>query len=163
MRRMFSEKQIQGLAQEQAKAVKKDIVTLVDANGNDRFIEGDITMEEITGLTQTYGKWSLSGTHFMIVVGFDLDTTATLSNSQTIADNIVLPDFILDKIVPLFANEVVDYQTTNLRTDSWGSTQFNYTLRKGTGKLYIASGSNITEGSYVRHGRIAFDLLIDNE
>ena len=99
MRRMFSEKQIEGLAQEQSKAVKKDIATLVDADGHNRFIEGDIEIEEITGITKTYGKWSLSGTHLLIVLCLGAVVGTTISGTLA---NITLPSYIASKIVQTF-------------------------------------------------------------
>ena len=77
MRRMYSEKQIRELV----KTTKGyDIVNLVDKDGHERFIEGDIPDPEITGLTPIYYKWSLSGTHLMIVMAGTIENGTNLSN-----------------------------------------------------------------------------------
>ena len=120
----------------------------------------DITMEEITGITQTYGKWSLSGTHLLIVLVITASETATLSNSQLIA-NINLPDWIKEKITPVWST-VILYTQNTFRDDSWGSVSCNFTLRKESA-LEIRSSTNFTNSSTEKICRIAFDLLIDNE
>ena len=45
-----------------------NISTLTDSKGNPRFIEGEGTPMEMEGFTASYCKWSLSGTHLMIVL-----------------------------------------------------------------------------------------------
>lgn len=154
---MFSLKQLQEIAQAQAKAVKKDIATLVDANGNSRFIEGDITINEITGITQTYGKWSLSGTHLMIVVGVALaDTTAITSNQELC--KIDLPVWVKNKIIPLSSN-YVDGKSHSLYS---GGQSLSTILRKNSdNEVYITMGALTLTAD--RNGRVQYDLLIDNE
>ena len=76
MRRMFSLKQLEEIAnkqvQEQVSSGELENVkvfeNIVDKDGHKRFIEGDITFENITGVSKVYGKWSLSGNHLMIVI-----------------------------------------------------------------------------------------------
>ena len=71
---------------------------IVDSKGNKRFIEGEGTPATITGMTITYNKWSLSGTHLMLVLAgtFDNDVSATAT-----LVSFELPEWILNKIVPI--------------------------------------------------------------
>ena len=59
MRRMYSKKQLD--------VMKKDITTLVDSEGHNRFEEWDMTSETLSGVTFSFKKVSLSGTHIMFV------------------------------------------------------------------------------------------------
>ena len=157
MRRMFSEKQVK----EFVKTTKKDITTLVDANGNNRFIEGDIELKAISGVEKVYGKWSLSGTHLIIALAITIDDTTVIPSTK-LAD-MDLPDWIKAKIYDNGSN-VVPYTSFNASVKSGGS---------GTGNQNIPCSLNKTEadGVYInvssitmnadRYCRIYFDLLID--
>ena len=156
MRRMFSEKQIES----QIKQTKKDIATLIDSNGNSRFVEGDITMKTITGVTQTYGKWSLSATHLMLVIGFTIDNNTVLS-PQAVA-NVDLPEYIYNKIIPLWTsgnhNYVARYTNTIYDADGQNNQNLQCFLLKDT-KVGIQIGSLTANSDKIV--RVAFDLLID--
>lgn len=132
---------------------------IVDKDGHPRFIEGDIEIQTITGITKTYGKWSLCGTHLLFVLGLDFDI-ATFS-SQTIA-NIKLPQWIADKIVPLYATSIVDNKAFSAYTDTYNAQAINASLQKFslTGDTIAIYMSGFTTNA-VRHCRITFDLLID--
>lgn len=154
MRKMFSEKQIKEFIANQ----KKDITTLVDYEGHDRFIEGDIEIEEITGVNQTYGKWSLSATHLMMVVaGTIADTTAiTTSNPFFI---LVLPDWIMDKIYPTFSN-IIEAKTVAVYDYNGGTQNAFLSFRKTNDDLRLLISITATADRYFR---FAFDLLIDSD
>ena len=153
MRKMFSEKQIK----EFIATEKKDITTLVDSAGHDRFIEGDITCEEITGVTQTYGKWSLSCSHLLIVIGYYIaDATTT---SAGILAKINVPQWILDKIIPTYATTI--YASVFSGYNDAGTTvqSLTHVLKKESSGLQVnVAGITTTDK---RNYRIAFDLLID--
>ena len=154
MKRMWSEEEIQSF--------KKNISNLVDSKGNPRFIEGNITPETIAGLTYTYTKWSLSGSHLMIVLAGSC-ATMTLSNNVTFA-NISLPKFIMDKIFPLTAQGRVSHASLNNYYDFSYKSACNLSLVKGANGLIvigwgIGSSSTLTAGTF----RIQFDLIIDAE
>ena len=59
MKRMWSRKELKEMVEQ----IKKNVNTLVDSDGHDRFISGDITTSTIAGVEFTYGKWSLRGSH----------------------------------------------------------------------------------------------------
>ena len=133
--------------------------TIVDKNGNKRFIEGDLDTETIEGIEFTYAKWSLSGSHLMIVLAGDVASGTTISQ-QNLCE-IDLPDFIKDKIVVLFSS-VVSLNETKAFDGSWNSQDiysYLYKTNEGIG-IYVYS---TTEFATNKSFRIQFDLLIDNE
>lgn len=163
MRRMYSKEQLERLAQEQAKAVKKDIVTLVDSQGHNRFHEWNINLQEsITeGVTKEYGKVSLSGTHLLMVFIINIPNATELSTQYL--GNVTLPKWISDKIFIWFGNQV-RVGSFQARASN-GTTQTMYvSLRKsGTENnfgLYLDTAFTATAD---RVAVINFDLLIDNE
>jgi hypothetical protein len=133
--------------------------TITDRHGNPRFIEGAITMNTISGITQTYGKWSLSGTHLMMVVCVDMENV-TLANNTLAFIN--LPTFIKDKITPLWRNQYVDRKTFTAWTDGGNATSINCYLSKNNDYIGINFQST-TSITTLNHMRIQFDLLIDDE
>lgn len=137
-----------------------NLADIVDSQGNKRFVEGDIEIEEISGVSQTYGKWSLSGTHLMIVVGVDIaDTTAISSGSILCFINV--PDWVKDKISTLVGT-YVDRKEQVYFDSLLGKQTMNVSLRKDDiYGLYISLGQLTFSAN--RSGRIQFDLLIDAE
>ncbi|MBO7691179.1 MAG: hypothetical protein J6T10_00915 [Methanobrevibacter sp.] len=135
---------------------------IVDKDGHNRFIEGDINIETITGVSKLYGKWSLSGTHLMIVLCLSLADTTALTNGQVFAF-LPLAQWIMDKIVPVYARMVAT-ELYNAYASDYTSQSFQTYLRKNdTGtSLEIVKNNNLTLDKD-RTVRIAFDLLIDNE
>ena len=158
MRRMYSEKQLKELSKAEAKLVQKDISTLVDKDGHPRFIEGDIKYQNpVEGVTQTYGKWSLSGSHLLIVVALEY-ANATEVPYKTIS--VDLPEWVASKIYPT-ASQLVDYKTFSAFADDFTSQVQPAYLTKYTNSIKIELGNlTLTKDRAVR---VAFDLLIDNE
>ena len=136
--------------------------SIVDKDGNPRFVEGDITMETITGVTQTYGKWSLSGSHLMIVL------CGTFANGSTFPvgkrATINLPDYIESKIVSLKGTKsgYIDYKNVPAYNNSLQSQLLNMALMFSNNDLIIANNTAVTLTDE-RSFRIQFDLLIDDE
>lgn len=128
---------------------------ITDSAGNKRFVEGDITMETIEGVTQTYGKWSLSGSHLMIVVCFDIASNTTLSNAQLLF-SLRPNDFIYNKITPLHSDNV-DRRTC---FDSRGNKSINVVLTKTNNLLSVRNVTAFTADAD-RTFRVQFDLIID--
>ena len=152
---MFSEKQIQELI----KNTPKSITTLVDSQSHNRFVEGECDLKTIAGITFTYNKWSLSGTHFMLVLAGSIANGTAITTADIFAEY-TIPDYIIDKIVALFSN-VIEVKTLSFR-DSGGTGQTSTAyLKKSAGKLTINStGITLTAD---RNFRLQFDLLIDND
>ena len=132
---------------------------IVDKDGHNRFIEGDIVAEEVTGVTLTYGKWSLSGTHLLIVaIGIVENNTVWASAKFATLQN--LPQWVKDKIVPIAGNYVVVKEYKLFGNDVSSQTSNTY-LRKIDGDIRIDNGGITLTAD--RTFRMEFDLLIDNE
>lgn len=161
MRRMYSKPQLLEAVEQESKLNGiKVFEDIVDKDGHKRFLEGDIELETITGVSKLYGKWSLSGSHLLIVVAFSVADGTTLSNNTTLA-KINIPEWIDEKIVGLWGSIFVDNKTFYLWADNWTSQTMMINIQKGT-PLNIRFGQGLTL-SAARNCRVAFDLLIDNE
>ena len=126
-----------------------------DEAGNQRFIEGDITLNDGINLTLDYGKWSLCGTHLMIVLAGSMADEAVHSSS-TIA-TINLPAWIKNKIRVLHSTSVVDGQTVYFYG---GTTQNSISyLEKYSNNITIYLNSITANAD--KTWRIQYDLLID--
>ena len=137
---------------------------IVDSHGNKRFIEGNITMNSINGITQSYGKWSLSGTHLMIVLAGKIASGTTLSGGMIAPVNV--PKYILDKVNYIIPGRVdvirqrfpLYTATANVIADKL------FYLDKQTGNMNIgASLIDPVTASEDAYFRIQFDLLIDSD
>lgn len=134
---------------------------IVDKNGNKRFIEGDLTTNsEISGITFTYGKWVLSGTHLMIVL---CGTIANGTQTTTVEfASATLPDYIKDKIIPVFATSYIAINNDNAYADDWTSQSIQNALKTtndGVSIQHIDSHEFTANRSF----RIQYDLVIDDE
>lgn len=141
--------------------------TIKDKNGNPRFVEGNISPEEITGFTYAYGKWSLSGTHLMVVIAGEIAEDTVTPVWPNVLANITLPKWIVDKIYPV-TNNYLDCK--NLVYSSMGSSGTAYLINmaievdKTNNKLVVKFDDSSKTMSSTDFGfRFAFDLLIDNE
>ena len=132
---------------------------IVDSVGNKRFIEGS-NEEYNQKVEYIYNKWSLSGTHLMIVCcGKVLDTT--LFGSGEIYMQAKLPKFILDKISTLYSDKITLSSTLTLVSLDGSTTQTTaVSFRKDNESVYSNFNSSITLTAD-RIFRIQFDLLID--
>lgn len=137
-----------------------DMENIVDSHGNKRFVEGGITMNPITGVTQTYGKWSLSGTHLMVVLAGTFENGSVLPVNTDLV-SFTLPSWILNKIIPVW-NIEIENKSVQFRADDWSSQSGLMALRKIDGRIFIRSTSAVNFTAD-RNFRIQFDLLIDNE
>ncbi len=158
MKRMWSKNELKNIADVQAKAVKKDIATLVDKDGHQRFIEGDITFKEITGLSFTFGKWSLSGSHLLIVIAGNVENGASIS-AQAFSD-IVVPEWIFNKIIPIVDKRVTPL-TYNMYSDGLTLSTITGWLNKESNKLQTTISAFVADAD--NSFRLQIDLLIDND
>ena len=156
MKRMWSLKQIK----EFIKGTTKDISTLVDADGHERFIEGDIELVDGAIPTKVYGKWALSGSHLLMVLVVNAKDEDVIPNGFLTKD-INLPSWVREKIVTTFGNNVI--RGNALFFDDNAGLQSTYVyLQKSAGgaiQFYLSSVTLTAD----RQARIVFDLLIDNE
>lgn len=131
-----------------------------DLAGNLRFIEGNLSIATITGVTFNYYKWSLSGTHLMFVMGGTIDNGVTIPANSTLA-NVTLPDYINDKIVNLFGT-LVDRKTFGVYGSDYSTQSIIINFEKSTSVISFKTAAEYTMTAD-RVFRYQFDLLIDNE
>lgn len=167
MRRMYTTQGIQKIIDESIKkALEEDVVieNIKDEDGHDRFIEGNLALASsgFTGITFNYGRWSLSGTHLMIVVSGVAENNATMQDNLHIA-SASIPAWIYNKIMPNATN-VVDVKDFNVIVASHAMSKYGtITLRKQNDILRLDNSSgakSITTGGMFR---IQFDLIVDNQ
>ena len=133
---------------------------IVDSQGNKRFIEGRGNPETITGVTSLYCKWSLSGTHLMLVYALNLDSGTSL-NARTDICSFELPQWILDKIYSTFNGLVNVVDALYVPDGNTPTAKQEWLYKTATGlKITNKTGVQATNASYLR---IQFDLLIDSE
>ena len=153
-----------GALQEEISNIKNGTTHLfeniTDSHGNPRFIEGDITMNTIDGVTQTYGKWSLSGTHLMIMIAGNIANGTTFSG--VLVNSIDLPEFIKDKIITYPGTASVDIKSINIYSITNTAQSIIVRLRKSNDVVSIEEMTSVTLTAD-RSFRIQFDLLIDDE
>lgn len=138
---------------------EKGIGALVDSKGNSRFVEGEGVGLSQEGVNISYCKWSLSGTHLMLVCAGSVENTTVISSNVHLAD-FAVPNYIMDKIVPIFST-LVNRATATFYASNYSSQTLTVNLIKTT-NINIQSGGSLTL-SADRTFRIQFDLLIDSE
>lgn len=176
MKRMWSKNELKNIAnaqvQEQSSSGELENVKvfeeIIDKDGHKRFIEGDLELDESVpeGITKTYGKWSLSGSHLLIVLCLTAEDTTELSGSQVLT-TINLPKWIVDKLSVIFDSiSYVDTKNIIWYGAGWLAQNGLISVRKiGTEpnfEINIRTEVGITFTAK-RSCRISFDFLIDNE
>lgn len=127
---------------------------IVDSQGNKRFIEGEGS-SSLEGITIKYNKWSLSGTHLMLVLSF---VTTGAITSYSILATYNLPDYILNKIVAVAFNDLVCEKNETSMDANIELRKFQ--LKKQNNEIKMVTFSSISAG---REFRVQMDLLIDSE
>ena len=132
--------------------------TIKDIAGNLRFIEGEGTEPAIPGVTISYLKWSLSGTHLMMVLSGKIDNGTSITAG--VFGRFAIPSWILDKIYPVEGTFIENKQIAIYGTDYTTQT-LSVSLNKASTNLYLNVASITLTAD--RSFRIQFDLLIDQE
>ena len=165
MRRMYSKPQLLEAVESEAKVNGiKVFEDIKDKDGNPRFIEGNITLETIAGVSISYAKWSLSGTHLIIVLAGEF-TDDVILGPNDVFGNMTIPSYIGQKIFPQTSNDVLEVKSV-ATFNEYGSLvdTFNAFIQKISNTQLMVG--NFGTSSTMANGsafRIAFDLLIDNE
>jgi len=137
------------------------VQNLKDGAGNKRFIEGNIETEDITGVTFSYSKWSLSGSHLMIVICGDILENVTVSSNEKVCD-ISFPNYIKDKLMPIYSAWLGSKNAECIEEVTFSHNVFlNVDMDKTANGVVINTGAAITASENKRHFRLTFDLLID--
>ena len=138
---------------------QNNLSSIVDNQGNPRFIEGDIEIGEITGVSKEYAKWSLSGTHLLIVVCATAENGTVISAGQELC-TFNVPEWIFDKIISLGGGSVDRGSATFVDENASSQNIAVYLGKYGTSLRITLGGLTF---SAKRTGRIVFDLLIDTD
>ena len=135
---------------------------IVDKDGHKRFIEGDMIPAETLpeGFEIEYAKWSLSGTHLLMVVAGNI-ADGTVVTGLNFAITKDLPQWVMDKIYPV-VGVIIEYKSMNAYNENYSATALNIGVAKiASGiRFSIAQTATISDD---RTFRIQADLLIDNE
>lgn len=132
---------------------------IVDSAGNKRFVEGNGTPATINGATFSYCKWSLSGTHLMLVLAGTVDNGTTITTLSKLA-TFTLPTWILNKIYPVWDNAYTEIKTVPMYNNVGSSQDQLVTLKKNSTTLEMITMNSVSYNAN-RGFRIQFDLLID--
>lgn len=139
----------------------KAFENITDANDNLRFVEGEIATKSLSNVTFSYNKWSLSGTHLMIVLAGKINASSILGTTEFATLN--LPSWITNKITKGFGSGVVDLVSSLTDTSTpFAKTDGRFQLLKNndnTLSIYIVGHQSTTNEQYFR---CQFDLIIDN-
>lgn len=139
---------------------QNNLSSIVDNQGNPRFVEGDITTS-LEGVTLTYAKWSLSGTHLLIVLGGEI-ANGTEFTATSVWAELNLPQWIKDKIIPL-VTIYVDIKSSTIFSEDYATSQnVSCRLIKTTNDIIQVRSGSFT-ASDDRVFRFNFDLLIDTD
>lgn len=124
-------------------------------------LEGDGVPLEQEGVTISYCKWSLTGTHLMLVVAGIVDSgTSIPSNAKLGTFNV--PDYILNKVYVVFNNRI-ERKGIVFSSSDWSSQTLTIALMKENNLNIATDTGSATTITAIRNFRIQFDLLIDNE
>lgn len=136
---------------------------IVDSQGHNRFLAGDLTVTTVVGFTFTYAKWSLSGTHLLIVLAGTCTDNATIADNLIIA-NVDVPQWILNRIYTVAGNTIENKKVPFTRLDqTYTSVDKTLTLSKpDSSHLDIRNISGTQTVTNASGFRIEFDLLIEN-
>lgn len=137
---------------------------IIDKDGNKRFIEGELNINnEFIGLNILYNKWSLSGTHLIFVLAGYVESGNDIS--RNVLGGVTLPEFIRDKIVPVWSQDnSVEIKNVVCRNISGNNpVDLDIRLLKSGYDIYIYNNVAVTSIAEDKYFRIQFDLLIDNE
>lgn len=133
---------------------------IVDEQGRKRFVEGAGSPLAQEGVTINYCKWSLSGTHLMLVVAGNIANGTSIANGTDLA-TFSLPKWIYDKIYPVWEARL-EIKSVPLTANDWSVQTWGIVLTKSLNLIKFTATSAITLTAD-RGFRVSFDLLIDNE
>ena len=157
MKRMWSRNELRKIIQE---TYGIDINNLIGKDGHERFDDGDIQLNASApeGVEKVYGKWSLSGTHLLVVLCINIPNTTNLGNLNL--TKITFPKWIFDKIIPL-TSSVIEKKTFDAFGSDNTSQSLTVWLQKTSSTIDLNTSSFTASAD--RKVRISFDLLIDND
>ena len=158
MKHMWSEEELKAFIEEQGEG-SVPLDDIVDSQGNKRFVEGNGNPTSISKLTINYNKWSLSGTHLMLVVAGVVNNDFITTKSSIIS-SFELPDYILDKINATFIDRKDTYFFSSELTQTTVPTILEKDANSNLLNIIIIDEKSLYQFNTFR---IIFDLIIDTE
>lgn len=165
MKRMVETKAVELIEAMQKQGVTPEMILapkmedIVDADGHKRFQEWEGTRGIIPeGVTLTYNKATLSGSHLMFVIAGTVANGTQITNGNVFS-YFDLPDWVMDKIVPVWQEHFLEVKTVRFFADDWTQQTMNNTLAKYS-KMQVTASGDLTLTAY-RSFRLQYDILID--
>ena len=158
---MYSKPQLLEAVEEESKLNGiKVFEDIKDKDGHARFVEGEINIETMAGVTKTYGKWTLSGSYLMLVLVLAYEN-GTVSSVGRVC-NVELPQWVLDKLITTATTWVAKGTYQAYASDN-SSQDIIFEAFKATasGKNVLAINTGGVTITAARQARISFDFLID--
>lgn len=135
-----------------------DIEALVDNNGNFRFIGGNGTAGNITGLTVASTKWTLNGNNLIFEIFGSF--SGNLSEFD-ILSTFTIEDWIVNKIVTV--SEVIDILSCDMISIEDASVAtIKVQVTKSGNDIYFINATNISI-SNISLFKISCNIIIDSE
>ena len=136
-----------------------DIEALVDSNGNPRFIGGNGTPSEVSGMTIASSKWELNGKNLIFEILGSLNKNVP---SGTTICRFILPEWISNKITLAVAN-LVDLTYNVMAYISGGASPLYVLIYKYSNALDFTISSGASDISSTGYFKIRYNIIIDNE
>ena len=130
---------------------------LFDNDGNFRFIAGEGTLRDVTGLTIASSKWALNGNNLMFEI---LGTFTGSLSGFDILSIFTIEDWIANKIVTP-VNNIVDIITCSMISIKDASaTTVRLQVTKSGNNIYFtnATNTNVNDTSIFK---IRYNIIID--
>ena len=134
---------------------------IIDADGHKRFQEWNLITEELTGVTFSFAKVSLSGTHIMFVFAGEVASGTSLANNVKWT-SLQLPEWIYNKIVDVGGGVVTQgsHPLKDGTTTILSNNQYYMKKESSNGVSFYRFGD--TTGTTAKgYFRVQFELLID--
>lgn len=135
-----------------------DIEALVDSNGNYRFINGNGTAGNVSGMTVVSSKWSLNGSNLMFEI---IGTFSGNLSAFDVLSTFTLKDWIINKIATPY-NNIVDLITCGMVDLDASVTNIRVQITKSGNDIYFTNATNITISS-TSIFKIRYNTIIDND
>ena len=135
-----------------------DIKALVDSNGNPRFIGGNGTPANVSGMTIVSSKWSLNGTNLIFEI---LGTFSESLNADTDLCTFTLPDWIVSKIPTPYLNIIDFIRFDAVYTNRAPATGF-IQIYKYESTIAFKNQDSVTIEALTVF-KIRYNIIIDNE
>ena len=134
--------------------------SIKDADGHNRFVKGAGLIHG--NITELFNEWSLSGSHLMLVCAGSVAGDDSIAQSFVFAEY-ALPQWILDKIVPLLGQNYVDVALPfRLYDGTTPVSSYLFHVRKVGSNIQFQNAHAMTVPSNKTYTfRLEFDLLID--